>query len=402
VTEPSAPHYARLRAALGDRPLPAVLVDLAAFDANVATALRAVADHPVRVRVGSKSVRCVALLRRAAEGLGARFGGVLGFHPREAKHLVAQGFHDILVAYPSAHPADLDALCDANASGATVTAMIDDAEQLTRLDARARARGVVVPVALDVDMAWRAGPAVLGVRRSPLRAPEAVLTLARAARAAEGVSLRGVMGYEAQIAGLTDRDAHGRGITSHRVLKALSRPDVLRRRAAVCAALRAEGFALDVVNGGGTGSLKFTAADPAVNEVVLGSGLLGPHLFDGLDEFAAQPAACFALQAVRRPAPDMVTCLGGGWIASGAAGPDRLPRPWLPEGLALLPLEGAGEVQTPVRGAAAREISLGDPVFFRHAKAGEPMDRVDRVLLVQGDTVVAEPSTYRGDGLALV
>ena len=268
-------------------------------------------------------MRGVGLLRRAAEGLGARFGGVLGFHPREAKHLVAQGFRDILVAYPSAHPADLDALCDANASGATVTAMIDDAEQLTRLDARARARGVVVPVALDVDMAWRAGPAVLGVRRSPLRAPEAVLTLARAVRDAKGVSLRGIMGYEAQIAGLTDRDAHGRGITSHRVLKALSRPDVLRRRAAVCAALRAEGFTLDVVNGGGTGSLRFTSADPAVNEVVLRSVLLLPPLFDALHAFSAHPAACFALQASRRPAPDLVTSLGGGWVPPG----HRRPRP---------------------------------------------------------------------------
>lgn len=402
MSEPAHQRYDRYRRALGEHPLPAVLVDLDAFDANVRTAARGVEGRSVRVRLGSKSVRCVALLRRAAEALGARFGGVLGFHSREAKHLVAQGFRDVLVAYPSAHRADLDALCDCAEAGATVTAMIDDPEQLGALDARARARGVVVPVAIDVDMAWRAGPAVLGVRRSPLFTPDAVLRLARAARDARGLRLRGIMGYEAQIAGLSDRDLRGRPVAAHLALKTLSRPTVLRRRAEVCEALRREGFSLEVVNGGGTGSLRFTASDPSVNEVVVGSGLLGAHLFDHLDEFPAEPAACFALQAVRRPAADIVTCLGGGWVASGAAGADRLPRPWLPEGLSLLPQEGAGEVQTPVRGARAREIALGDPVFFRHAKAGEPMDRVDRVLLVRGDAVVDEAVTYRGEGLALV
>lgn len=402
MSEPPAQRYDRYRAALGDRPLPAVLVDLAAFDANVATALAGVRGSAARVRLGSKSVRCVALLKRAAEGLGERFGGVLGYHPREAKHLVSQGFRDVLVAYPSLRPADLDALCDCAEAGATVTAMVDDLAQVERLAARAAARGVVVPVALDVDMAWRAGPIVLGVRRSPIHTVDAALALALRVRDTKGVTLRGFMGYEAQIAGLSDRDARGRPVRAHALLKRLSRPAVRARREAVYNALRDKGFELTIANGGGTGSLRFTAGDPSINEVVVGSGLLGGHLFDGLDEFAVEPAACFALQAARRPADDIVTCLGGGWVASGAAGADRLPRPWLPEGLSLLPLEGAGEVQTPVRGAAARGISLGDPVFFRHAKAGEPMDRVDRALLIEGDAVRDEVPTYRGDGLALV
>lgn len=402
MTEALAQRYARYRAALGDRPLPALIVDLDAFDANVATTLRGVQHSRARVRLGSKSVRCVTLLKRAAAGLGDRFGGVLGFHPREAKHLVSQGFQDVLVAYPSLHPADLDALCDCAEAGATVTAMVDDAAQISALDARAREREVVLPVAIDVDMAWRAGPIVLGVRRSPLRTVEAVLALAGIIRDARGLTLRGFMGYEAQIAGLPDRDPRGRVIVAHRALKRLSRPPVRARREMVLNALRDKGFDVIIANGGGTGSLEFTAGDPSVNELVVGSGLLGGHLFDGLDEFAPEAAACFALPAVRRPAPDIVTCLGGGWIASGPPGAERLPRPWLPEGLSLLSLEGAGEVQTPVRGAAAATISLGDPVFFRHAKAGEPMDRVEHALLVQGEAVVDVAATYRGDRLALV
>src|SRR5205807_2227299 len=102
---------------------------------------------------------------------------------------------------------------------------------------------------------------------------------------------------------------------------------------------------------------------------------------------------------VRRPAPGIVTCHGGGWIASGAAGSDRLPIPVLPEGLALLSLEGAGEVQTPVRVPEGVALALGDPIFFRHAKAGELAEHVSEYVLVQSGRVIDRAPTYRGLGL---
>ena len=98
-----------------------------------------------------------------------------------------------------------------------------------------------------------------------------------------------------------------------------------------------------------------------------------------------------------------MTVLGGGYVASGPAGKDRLPTPVLPAGLRLTGTEGAGEVQTPVRGVAADRLDLGDRVWFRHTKAGELCERFDTLLLVEGDadaTVVAEVPTYRGDGRA--
>ena len=55
-----------------------------------------------------------------------------------------------------------------------------------------------------------------------------------------------------------------------------------------------------------------------------------------------------------------------------------------PPGLALDPLEGAGEVQTPLRGAAADRLRVGDRVYFRHAKAGELCERFDRLLPRRG------------------
>jgi D-serine deaminase-like pyridoxal phosphate-dependent protein len=132
--------------------------------------------------------------------------------------------------------------------------------------------------------------------------------------------------------------------------------------------------------------------------VTAGSGFYAPALFDAYSAFELKPAAMFALPVVRRPSAKVATCLGGGYIASGAAAADRLPVPHLPAGLELDAQEGAGEVQTPVSGAAARHMRVGDRVYFRHAKAGELCEHFDSLLLVEGGRVVDEVPTYRGEG----
>jgi D-serine deaminase-like pyridoxal phosphate-dependent protein len=91
---------------------------------------------------------------------------------------------------------------------------------------------------------------------------------------------------------------------------------------------------------------------------------------------------------------------GGGLVASGPAGRDRLPSPWLPEGLHLTALEGAGEVQTPLTGPGASRLAIGDLVWFRHAKAGELFEHTNDVHLLEGDAFVDRVPTYRGHGLA--
>jgi D-serine deaminase-like pyridoxal phosphate-dependent protein len=151
------------------------------------------------------------------------------------------------------------------------------------------------------------------------------------------------------------------------------------------------------VNGGGTGSLESTARDASVTELTAGSGLVGPTLFDAYRRFTPEPALLFALPVVRRPGPGVATLFAGGYVASGPGTPDRLPRPFLPAGLALTGGEGAGEVQTPVRGAAADQLQPGDRVWLRHAKAGELAERFREYYVIHGDEVTAVP-TYRGEG----
>ena len=131
-----------------------------------------------------------------------------------------------------------------------------------------------------------------------------------------------------------------------------------------------------------------------------GLGFSARPLFDGYRTFRPSPAAGFALPVARRPASGIVTCLGGGYIGSGAPGRDRLPSPWLPPGFDLLPHEGAGEVQTPL--SAPVEVALGEPIFFRHAKAGELCERFTSLHLVRGNEVVETVPTYRGEGHAFL
>jgi D-serine deaminase-like pyridoxal phosphate-dependent protein len=201
-----------------------------------------------------------------------------------------------------------------------------------------------------------------------------------------------------RIAGVGDRPP-GRRLrgAAIRFMQRRSAAELRRRRAAIVAAVRKVAD-LELVNGGGTGSIELTAAEKAVTEVAAGSGFYAPVLFDHYSRFTLRPAAAFALPIVRRPGPGVATALGGGYLASGAGDPVGLPSPWLPEGLALDPEEGAGEVQTPLLGEAADRLRVGDRAYLRHTKAGELCERFASLYLLEGGEIVDEVPTYRGEG----
>jgi D-serine deaminase-like pyridoxal phosphate-dependent protein len=366
----------QLEAATADLEPPFAVVDLDAFDANAADLLRRAGGKPVRL--ASKSVRCRALIDRA---LGAGLSGILAFTLPEALWL-AERHEDIVVAYPTVDRAALRAPRD------RITLMVDCREHLDLIDGGR--------VCIDVDAGWwpLGGRVRIGAKRSPVHTPEQAAALAREV-AARGLELDGLMMYEAQIAGVGDRPGNPLLGVALRAMQRASARELAARRAAVVAALPPLRF----VNGGGTGSVDRTAAEPAVTEVAAGSGLFAPTLFDAYTRFTPRPAAFFALPVVRRPAPRVATVLGGGYPASGPAGRDRLPRPTFPGGLRLDRQEGAGEVQTPVLGG---DLRIGDRVWFRHAKAGELCERFDVLHLIRGGRLVDSVPTYRGEGRAFL
>ena len=386
----STERWERYGRAIAGEALPAAIVDLDAFDANIERMVRPIRAAGKQVRVATKSVRCAALIERFVERAAAI--GLMTYSAAETEMWARRGVKDLVLAYPTVQAADVAAIARANRE-ASAAVIVDDAAHLPPLAAAARAEGVRIPVWIDVDMSWRPLGMHIGVRRSPLRDPGPVVALARAVAAEQALTFAGIMGYEAQLAGLPDRGAFRAWQNPiKRALKRGSQPSIAERRAHVVDALAAAGLRPEYVNGGGSGSVDWSSGDPALTEITIGSGALCGHLFDGYRGLDFEPALAFALQVVRRPAPGIVTCLGGGWIASGAAGADRLPLPCWPPGAALLPAEGAGEVQTPVRGV---DLALGSPVWFRPAKSGELAEHFREYLLVRGDRIVERVPTYR-------
>lgn len=397
----AADTVARLSAATSGLPAPVAVVDLDVFDANALDLVKRADGVPVRV--ASKSVRVRSLVERA---LGHGFAGVMAYSLREALWLVSEGVRDVLVGYPTVDGDALIALAADARARAEITLMIDDVAHVGLImvadelagGADGATSGSPIKVCLDVDCSLRFGvgalTAHLGVRRSPLREPGGVAALATVAQA-KGLAVRGLMFYEAQVAGLPDTSP------AVRLVKRLTMREVNERRVRILAAVRdAVGHDVELVNAGGTGSIEVSGGAPGVNEVTAGSGLYAPGLFDDYRSFQARPAAFFGLDVVREPAPGWVTAFAGGYAASGKAGAARLPRLFTP-GYTLSGPEGTGEVQTPLRAARGLapdgRLHTGDRVWLRHAKAGEMMERFDEVHLVRGAEIVETVPTYRGE-----
>ena len=376
---------------------PFAFVDLDAMWANGRQLLERAAGTPIRV--ASKSVRCRALLE-AILRRDPGYQGLMTFTLSESLWLAERGFDDLLVAYPTA---DREALAELGRidSERRPILMVDSLEQL---DLIARAGGPSarpIRVCLELDVGWwvLGGRVKVGVKRSPVRTPAQAQALARAIAGRPDLELAGIMAYEAHIAGVGDRFPGWRQIQEPliRVIKERSAAEIAERRAAAVAAVR-KVVDVDLVNGGGTGSVHLTRRENVITEVTAGSGFFAPTLFDRYNDFSPLPAAMFALPVVRKPAPGVATLLGGGYHASGPAGRDRLPQPYLPPGLRLDPLEGAGEVQTPVVGSAAASLRIGANVYLRHAKAGELCERFQSLYLLSGGQIADEVPTYRGEG----
>jgi D-serine deaminase-like pyridoxal phosphate-dependent protein len=394
AVEASAARHRRYARAIEGERLPCAIVDLDAVDSNVDVLVAPVRRQKKTLRVASKSLRCPALIHHVMKRGGDAMRGVMTYDAQETAFLVDQGFDDLLLAYPTVQPDDVATIAQLCARGALVSVVVDSVAHLGPLNAAAKVAGTTIAVVIDVDVSYRPlGHRVhLGVRRSPVRTPQDVLQLHNEVMQHEHLRFHGLMAYEAQIAGVVD------DTLPKRAMKRLSRIDVAETRARIVEALRARSVRPTLFNGGGTGSVLSSTREEALTEVTAGSGFVCSHLFEGYRGLPLTPAAFFALQVTRVPSPGLVTCAGGGFVASGQPGPDRLPRPALPEGLALLPLEGAGEVQTPLVVPEGVALRVGDPVFFRHAKGGELAEHFAEYLFVRGDRVEARAPTYRGLG----
>jgi D-serine deaminase-like pyridoxal phosphate-dependent protein len=398
VSVPPQTHE-RYERVFADVEAPFAFVDLEAMWANAEGMLARSAGK--NVRVASKSVRCRALMEMIL-ARDERFRGLMTYTLPETIWLAEQGFEDLLLAYPTADLGALEELALRSAAGpeGAPIVMVDCVRHLEMIESVLGKGAPPLRVCIDVDASWwwLGGRVKIGPKRSPIHSVEQAVELAREIEKRPQIALDALMAYEGQISGVGDlppgQRLRGAAI---RFMQKRSASEIAERRGAIVEAL-SEFVELEIVNGGGTGSLEFTAAEEAVTEVTAGSGFYAPVLFDHYSRFSLAPAAAFALPVTRKPSEWVATALGGGYLASGPGNPSRLPAPWLPEGLRFDDEEGAGEVQTPLLGEPAGSLTVGDRVYLRHGKAGELCEHFDTLLLVQGDRIVDEVPTYRGEG----
>lgn len=379
---------------------PYAFVDLDLFDENIKQIAKRAGNKTIRI--ASKSVRCKELLKRALAA-DPIYQGIMCYTTLEAVWLSQEGFDDLLIGYPSWHAEQVTEACKEIAKGKTIIFMVDMPEHVTHLDKIGKANGVTIPICIDLDMSSDYPGLHFGVWRSSVRSATDALKLYEVIKTCPNVNLTGVMGYEAQIAGVGDNWPGKTAMNNIiRFLKNRSVKEIAKRRGDTVKALLDAGATLPLVNGGGTGSLEWTIQEPWVNEVTVGSGLYNSGLFDHYTNFRHYPSAAYAVEIVRQPKPDLYTCHSGGYTASGAAGKDKLPVPYLPAGAALLDQEGAGEVQTPIKYNGPEKLQLGDPVYLRHSKAGELCERFKNLYLVSKGKIIGSTPTYRGEGQCFV
>ena len=397
--------YDALRELVRGEGLPLGVVDLDCLERNIQRVARIASASQKTIRIATKSVRCPELTRHILDFGGKAFKGLMCYSAPEAAFLARQGFDDLLIAYPSVQNEEFEMVFELTLAGKQVILMIDEAMHVELLTKFFKVKEVPADfsfsVCLDVDLSLRpfSGALHLGVQRSPIRSLEDFNRMVRLILNTKHLTLSGIMGYEAQIAGVPDGNPFTPLLNPIVAwVKSQSKKAVARRREAISRYLDAQSVRLEIFNGGGSGSIKSTVREPWLTEVTVGSGFLQSHIYDYFGENECEPAFCFALPVTRIPEPGMVTCQSGGFVASGAASWDKSPIPFLPEGLRALPSEGFGEVQTPLRNRSQKKLLPGDPVFFRPAKAGEIAERFNEYLLRRGNEIEARVKTYRGLG----
>lgn len=391
--------YSYYRDLFKGREMPYAFVDLDLFDENVRQLAQRAGSKTIRI--ASKSVRCASLIKRVLDA-DPIYQGIMAYTAAEAVWLTENGFDDILVGYPAWNDIQIERVSGALQKGKTIVLMVDLPEHITHLNELGKKFNTVLPICIDLDMSSDYPGLHFGVFRSSINSVEKALALYKIIQQNPFVRLDGLMGYEAQIAGLGDKVPGQAAMNSIvRFLKQRSIKEITSRRENTVKALKDAGAQLKLVNGGGTGSLEWTKLEQGVTEVTVGSGFYASGLFDNYSNFKHLPSAAYAIEVVRHPQPHIYTCHGGGYTASGEAVKNKLPKPYLPLGASLIDQEGAGEVQTPIV-YKGNELHLGDPVFMRHSKAGELCERFKTLLLVQGGKVVDEVPTYRGEGQCFV
>ena len=297
---------ARVGMALAEVVTPALIVDLDAFEHNVAVLRRQLQTAGVRLRAHSKTHKSVDIARYQIDHGGAC--GICCQKLSEAEVMIGGGIEDVLISNQVVDPDKVDRLAGL-ARRARLLVCVDDAGNVEQLSAAARRHGASIECLVEIDC---------GASRCGVAPGKPAVELARRVAASDGLRFAGLQAYHSKAQHMRDYGARGDAVA-----------EAIRLTRATVDALAAAGLEADIVTGAGTGSYHFEAGSGLYNEMQCGSYVFMDADYQRVLDAAGQPISEFrnslflwtSIMSVARPG--MAICDAGLKVQSVDSG---LPR----------------------------------------------------------------------------
>jgi 3-hydroxy-D-aspartate aldolase len=228
---------------------PCLVLDLDALERNIKKMGDYAAAQGMRHRVHGKMHKSVDVAK-LQETLGGACG-VCCQKVSEAEVFARGGIRDVLVSNQVRHPAKIDRLARIPTYGARAICCVDDVTNVADLSEAAVRHGTQIECLVEIDC----GAGRCGVTTTP-----AVVEIATAIDAAEGLKFAGIQAYQGAMQHLDSYEERKEkiGIAVAMVKDAVD-------------TLRTKGLECDIVGGGGTGSYYFESTSGVYNELQCGS-----------------------------------------------------------------------------------------------------------------------------------
>jgi D-serine deaminase-like pyridoxal phosphate-dependent protein len=362
------PHVALALAHLGEPgsahliPTPASVLDLDAFDRNVAKMAGRAEAAGLSLRPHAKSHKCATLIRRQLE---AGAVGVCCAKLAEAEALAAAGIGQILVTSPIAGAANAARAAKLAAELPDFRIVVDHPDAAAELGAAASSP---IQVVIDIDV---------GLGRTGCHDPDQAAAVARAVLARPNLKLLGVQGYGGNWQHMEGANARASAVA-----------EGMAKLTAAIGAIRAAGGTVEVVTGGGTGTFTADAAQGVLNEIQPGSyAFMDKEYRDALKsdpDGAFEQAATIVTTVISANHPKWVT-LDAGLKAFSTEGP--MPEPLTPK-FAGCTYRFFGDEHGMITRPRGEPTLRGERLALAPGHIDPTLDRYDLMHLVQGDVLV--------------
>jgi 3-hydroxy-D-aspartate aldolase len=226
---------------------PCLLIDLDAYQRNIARMARFIAAHGLRLRAHAKTHKCADI---AFDQITAGAVGICCQKVSEAEALVYSGVRDVLVSNEVVNGRMIERLA-ALASQARVLVCADDAANIDDLEAAAARYGVILEVLVEIDV---------GAGRCGVAPGADAVTLAQRIDAAAHLQFAGLQAYQGAAQHIRD----------YRQRKAKIDAAIADTRATV-ELLEKQNLTCAIVAGAGTGTYQFEGSSGVYNELQCGS-----------------------------------------------------------------------------------------------------------------------------------